>query len=156
MGPPARSPVPFHRFLFISGVRESLIKGAKVADFHRNSGQAVPWGVVGRTALLNGLFDTFCAQLFPIFVVIYYLTLPSWFACLMTRLTLRNARRKFPPSTLLSDGHAVSRAVAHCQSGIRSSLMLLTRYPFGMLLIRPDLRVRTLHGSRLLCFLSLP
>jgi hypothetical protein len=43
------------------GVREGFLKGAKVADLLRKSGQAFSWGVVRRTALLNGLIDSFCA-----------------------------------------------------------------------------------------------
>jgi hypothetical protein len=43
------------------GVRAGLIKGAKVADLLRICGQAFSWGVVRRTAVLNGLIDSFCA-----------------------------------------------------------------------------------------------
>jgi hypothetical protein len=57
-------------------------------------------------------------------------------ACSITRLTLRTCPPEIPPLTLLSAGHGVGRAAAHYKSGIRWSLMLLTRYPCGMLFLR--------------------
>jgi hypothetical protein len=66
---PVLSPVVFTFFQFNCGVRAGFLKGSKVADFLRILVRRAPWGVVGRTALLNGLIDSFCARLPPMFVV---------------------------------------------------------------------------------------
>ena len=78
-----------------------------------------PWGVVGRTAVLNGLLDPFCVQLPPMFVVIYFVLLLLLVCLLDHSPDHMVCPPEIPPLTLLSDGPVVGRAAAHSYQGIR-------------------------------------